>query len=106
MTHGSSNPSNRRADGAASPEIRPVPDHKNQLGEGPSWFGGWLLHVDILAGKVHSLDPTSGELKTLKVPGEVSAAVPRTTVAVTPQGACGQGRCHASVKRAWPASTA
>lgn len=58
-------------------EIRPVTSIRDELGEGPTWDVSRLLRVDILGGKVHSLDPKSGETKTFRVEGEVSAVVPR-----------------------------
>jgi sugar lactone lactonase YvrE len=61
----------------AIPDIRPVTTVRDELGEGPVWNRGRLLRVDILSGKVHSLDPASGETTTLTVAGEVSAVVPR-----------------------------
>lgn len=58
-------------------EIRPVTDKRDELGEGPIWDDGRLLHVDILGGKVHALDPASGQSQTVTVAGEVSAVAPR-----------------------------
>lgn len=58
-------------------DARPVSNQRDVLGEGPTWSDGRLLHVDILGSKVYSLDPLSGEQKTLTVSGEVSAVVPR-----------------------------
>ena len=53
---------------------------QDALGEGPSWdpAAGRLLRVDIAQGLVHCWGPESGATSTLRVGGEVSAAVRRT----------------------------
>jgi sugar lactone lactonase YvrE len=53
-------------------------DADDTLGEGPVWDdrAGRLLRVDIPAGRVHAWDPTTGEVETTELGGEVSAVVP------------------------------
>lgn len=80
MTPRSSNPGGEahQSTQQALPEIHAVAGHRNRLGEGPTWCGDRLLHVDILGGKVHALNPVTRERWSLPVDGgEVSAAVPR-----------------------------
>jgi sugar lactone lactonase YvrE len=50
-----------------------------ELGEGPSWdaASGTLVWVDILAGRVHRLDPPTGTDRELEVGQAVGHAVPR-----------------------------
>lgn len=80
MTTGSSTPSGWHDKGVRPPlVITPIAGHRNTLGEGPSWLDGRLLHVDILGGKVHSIDPVTTERWSLPVEGEVSAAIPRAS---------------------------
>ena len=54
-------------------------DAHAQLAEGPCWEAarGLLLWVDILAGRVHRLDPESGTDSALDAGQHVGAAVPR-----------------------------
>jgi len=56
-----------------------VGGHRCRLGEGPVWDAalGRLLFVDILAGYVHRLDPTAGDLETIPVGESVGAVAPR-----------------------------
>lgn len=58
-------------------EIVPVTSIRDLLGEGPTWDANRLLRVDILEGKIHSLDPNTGRTKSLRLEGEVSAVIPR-----------------------------
>jgi sugar lactone lactonase YvrE len=53
-------------------------DH-DQLGEGPVWDdrANELLRVDISKGLIHRWDPSTDKESFIKLPGEVSAAVPR-----------------------------
>jgi sugar lactone lactonase YvrE len=52
--------------------------HRDELGEGPHWDAATstLLRVDTLLGKVHRLDPDSGEQTTLHLDSPLGFAVP------------------------------
>ena len=53
-------------------------DARAQLGEGPCWLAGRerLLWVDIMAGRVHLLDPKTGDDQVAEVGQPVGAAAP------------------------------
>ncbi|MER8073020.1 SMP-30/gluconolactonase/LRE family protein [Streptomyces sp. NPDC094034] len=53
--------------------------HRSLLGEGPHWGGRYLHYVDIEAGDVHRLDPTTGELRSLRLGRPVGFVVPADT---------------------------
>ena len=55
-----------------------VLDAKAELAEGPCWLAGRdeLLWVDIMAGRVHLLDPGTGADRAIHVGQPVGAAVP------------------------------
>jgi sugar lactone lactonase YvrE len=55
-----------------------VLDGKAELAEGPCWLAdrSRLLWVDIMAGRVHLLDPAGGDDRALDVGQPVGAAVP------------------------------
>lgn len=59
------------------PEL--VLDARSDLGECPTWDDRRrvLLWIDIHAGRVHSLDPVSGEVRTTEVGQPVGALAPR-----------------------------
>lgn len=53
-------------------------DAKAELAEGPCWLAehGRLVWVDIMAGRVHLLDPSTGADRAVEVGQPVGAAVP------------------------------
>lgn len=59
-------------------EIIRVEAPECELGEGPTWLDptAELLYVDIVNGRVHRLDPSTGAASTLEFGGQVSAALP------------------------------
>lgn len=50
---------------------------RSVLGEGPRWFGGRLTWVDVTGGRIHRLDPVSGDVQTDVIGRAVSLVVPR-----------------------------
>lgn len=62
---------------ARPPEI--ALDARADLGEGPTWDAatGTLLWVDVLVGRVHRFDPTTGVDRSFGVGQAVSVAIPR-----------------------------
>jgi sugar lactone lactonase YvrE len=52
--------------------------HRDELGEGPHWDAetGTLLRVDTLLGRVHRLDPATGEQTTLQLESPLGFVVP------------------------------
>src|SRR4051812_23263960 len=58
-----------------------VVDARDVLGEGPLWdeTAGVLWWTDILARRVHRLDPVSGEHSLVPVAQEVGALAPRAS---------------------------
>ncbi|MFC4995114.1 SMP-30/gluconolactonase/LRE family protein [Rubritalea tangerina] len=59
--------------------VEPVGNYRAIWGEGPIWWEGKLLYVDIEAHKVLSFDPLSGEEKEWCVGERVGTVVPRET---------------------------
>ena len=57
--------------------IDPVGEFRSVWGEGPIWFGGRLLYVDIESHKVVSFEPESGTEKVWDVGQRVGMVVPR-----------------------------
>src|SRR5262245_58670856 len=59
-------------------DVELVFDGRAELAEGPCWLAGpeRLLWVDIMAGRVHLLDPATGDDRFLEVGQPVGAAVP------------------------------
>lgn len=64
--------------------------HRHELGEGPFWDAGTrrLTYVDINAGTICELDPTSGDLATIELRPPISFAVP---VVGSAMRICGNG---------------
>lgn len=48
----------------------------DQLGETPVWHGGRLFWIDIVAGRVHALSPSEGEVQTWDVGAHVGFCLP------------------------------
>ena len=57
--------------------IDPVGKFRSVWGEGPIWFSGHLLYVDIESHKVVSYEPESGTEKVWDVGHRVGMVVPR-----------------------------
>jgi sugar lactone lactonase YvrE len=64
---------------SGSAEVEAPFGERDYLGEAPHWNvdAGELLRVDIHAGLVHSIDPTTGLQCTMEVGPPVSFAIPR-----------------------------
>jgi len=64
---------------AATRNVCPALDERDQLGEGPHWdpCRQELLRVDIARGLVYGWRPVDGTVWELRIDGEVSAVVPR-----------------------------
>lgn len=58
-------------------EIKVVGEYRAQWGEGPIWWEGRLIYVDIEKHKIISLDPLSGEENFHEVGQRVGTVVPR-----------------------------
>ncbi|MFD2277506.1 SMP-30/gluconolactonase/LRE family protein [Rubritalea spongiae] len=59
--------------------IEPIGKYRSTWGEGPIWWQGKLIYVDIEQHKVISFDPESGEEKQFPVGERVGTVVPRET---------------------------
>ena len=59
--------------------IEPIGSYRATWGEGPIWWDGMLLYVDIEQHKVIGLNPTTGEEKVIEVGERVGTVVPRET---------------------------
>lgn len=62
----------------AAPDVQIVVQTPAELGEGPIWdaAASRLLWVDILRGRVHRFDPSSGRVETREVGRPVGCVVP------------------------------
>ncbi|MGJ8672566.1 SMP-30/gluconolactonase/LRE family protein [Rubritalea sp.] len=60
-------------------KIEPIGTYRSTWGEGPIWWQGKLIYVDIEQHKVISFDPASGEEKEFSVGERVGTVVPRET---------------------------
>ncbi len=60
-------------------KIEPIGSYRATWGEGPLWWDGMLLYVDIEQHKVITLNPTTGEEKVVDVGERVGTVVPRET---------------------------
>jgi sugar lactone lactonase YvrE len=54
-------------------------DVNSTLGEGPTWDhrSKKLIWLDVLGKRIHTLEPTKGEVRTITIEQKVGAAVPR-----------------------------
>jgi sugar lactone lactonase YvrE len=59
--------------------IEPIGNYRSTWGEGPIWWQGKLVYVDIEQHKVISFDPATGEEKEFSVGERVGTVVPRET---------------------------
>lgn len=59
--------------------IEPIGSYRATWGEGPIWWQGKLLYVDIEQHKVIRFDPATGEEKEFPVGERVGTVVPRET---------------------------
>ena len=57
--------------------IETVGNYRARWGEGPLWWNGALLYVDIEGHRVIRFDPASGEEKIWEVGERVGTVVPR-----------------------------
>jgi sugar lactone lactonase YvrE len=59
--------------------IEPIGSYRATWGEGPIWWDGMLLYVDIEQHKVIGLNTVTGEEKVIEVGERVGTVVPRET---------------------------
>jgi sugar lactone lactonase YvrE len=59
--------------------IEPIGNYRSTWGEGPIWWQGKLVYVDIEQHKVISFDPATGEEREFPVGERVGTVVPRET---------------------------
>lgn len=59
--------------------VEPIGNYRATWGEGPIWWEGKLVYVDIEKHKVIELDPQSGSEKEFEIGERVGTVVPRET---------------------------